>query len=174
MLIVDNSNMKIKNYLGEMFIIWYMHCDIAPFFCELQDVEFLLLFYEKQCNTKRKKMMVYTRFNMKATQQIFMNACTISNAQERLRYTTFSIPYKLPAEKKNSEDTYLYTWIENAKPIWNHFLLDSLWCACILCGNKGSVLNYGYNKGYRVSVGLSIEFSILCASLWRQSSSVKE
>ena len=106
--------------------------------------------------------------------QIFMNACTISNAQERLRYTTFSIPYKLPAEKKNSEDTYLYTWIENAKPIWNHFLLDSLWCACILCGNKGSVLNYGYNKGYRVSVGLSIEFSILCASLWRQSSSVKE
>ena len=131
-------------------------------------------FTKQQCNTKRKKMMVYTRFNMKATQQIFMNACTISNAQERLRYTTFSIPYKLPAEKKDSEDTYLYTWIENAKPIWNHFLLDSLWCACILCGNKGSVLNYGYNKGYRVSVGLSIEFSILCASLWRQSSSVKE
>ena len=57
-------------------------------------------------------MMVYTRFDMKATQQIFINACTISNAQERLRYTTFSIyivPYKLPAEKKNSEDTYLYT-----------------------------------------------------------------
>ena len=151
-------------------------CTVISFLSSVhfKTLSFFFFFTKQQSNTKRKKMMVYTRSNMKATQQIFMNACTISNAQERLRYTTFSIPYKLPAEKKNSEDTYLYTWIENAKPIWNHFLLDSLWCACILCGNKGSVLNYGYNKGYRVSVGLSIEFSILCASLWRQSSSVKE
>ena len=160
-----------------MFMIWFMHCDIVPFFCVFQDVEFLLLFLRNNNVTQEERK--FDGFNQiqHESNQIFMNACTISNAEERLRYTTFSIyivPCKLPAEKKNSEDTYLYTWIENAKPIWNHFLLDSLWCACILCGNKGSVLNYGYNKGYRVSVGLSIEFSILCASLWRQSSSVKE
>ena len=89
-----------------------MYCDIVPFFCVLQDVEFLLLFLRNNNVTQEERK--FDGFNQiqHESNQIFMNACTISNAEERLRYTTFSIyivPCNLPAEKKNSEDTYLYT-----------------------------------------------------------------